>query len=444
MKFKVNKIAVAVAVSLGTSVVGMKAAQADSILFPYVALSNTVTTILSVINDDDDALDQLHYRYYRNGGSGPCSEFNFENDTSPNDIVTFDMNATFSGDDPQGVLFEPQQANAVYTDDFAIIGRTRGNEQHRGYVVVDNAFDETMPIPAPTAQLAGEAIIIEFATGSAWGYRAYNASEIWGLNPAGQLLLLNHYDFSDRAEQNGEVLVAAPAGTPPRVQKTDYWVPVSILPWDAVTTKFLVTPISTAAPFQGPSGSSAYAATISLVANAEGGGRVIFDRDERAYSGDRPATVTCVGAVEAEDLVDNLVVQSTPQGGWTNLRVTNGQAIVLKAEYNPNPAWELGGTQVTGSFNNVVWLRKGFRESLGRPLVAGDWNYLPTFNIPGIDNNAPYPVFLTASPQTLNQGLPLPPPPAGGAAYYNTVDFAALADVAEAIQRGDVFISTGQ
>lgn len=445
MKFKVNKIAAAVAVSLGASVVGMKAAQADAMFFPYIALSDTVTTILTVINDDDSALRELHYRYYRNGGSGACNEFDFWNDTSENDIVTFDMGAVFSADDPQGVLFEPQRTRAVYTDDFAILGRDRRGV-HRGYVLVDNApFNPTEPLPAPTAQLAGEAIIIEFATGSAWGYRAYNSSEIWGLDRAGRLLLLNQYDFSDRTESTGEVLVAPPAGTPSRAQKTNYWVPVSILPWwqdgRGVETKFFVTPVATTGPsFQGPNGTSAISATIAFRATADGADRVMFDRDERAFSGGRSATVTCVGAVDAKDLVDELVRQSTPQGGWSNLVVTSGQAVVFKAEYNPNSPSEVNGVTVNGSFNNVTWLRKGFRESLGRPLAERGWSYLPTYNIPGIDNNAPYPVFSLNSMQTVN-GLPLPPPPAGGAGYYEPVNFAPVADVAEAISRGDVFIS---
>jgi hypothetical protein len=444
MKFKVNKIAAAVAVSLGTSVVGMNAARADAILFPYVALSPTVTTILSVINDDNDALDELHYRYYRNGGSGPCTEFDFWNDTSENDIVTFDMGAVFGADDPQGVLFEPERTNAVYTDDFAILGRQGG--VNRGYVLVDNApFNPTDPLPAPTAQLAGEAIVIEFNSGSAWGYRAYNASEIWALTPptpaapSGRLLLQNQYDFSDRAEQNGEVLVAAPGGTPGRVQKTNFWVPVSILPWDVVTTRFFVTPISTTGPFfQGPPGSSATTATIAFRGTAEGSDRVMFNRDERAFSGARSANVTCVGAVSAADLVDNLVLQSTPQGGWSNLVVTQGQAIVFKAEYNEDRQSELNGVPVDGSFNNVVWLRKGLRESLGRPFIQAGWGFLPTYDIPGIDNNSPYAVLRT------DTGLTLPPPSAGGVAYYDADNFAAPSNVAAAIARGDVFISTGQ
>ncbi|NJN46343.1 MAG: hypothetical protein HC808_07575 [Candidatus Competibacteraceae bacterium] len=100
MNFKTKKIATAVAVGLGASVVGMSAAQADEILFPYVVVSNTVTTLLSVVNDADELdrrVDQLHYRYYyksganaENKGAG-CVDVDVRRPSSPNDVVTFDV-----------------------------------------------------------------------------------------------------------------------------------------------------------------------------------------------------------------------------------------------------------------------------------------------------------------------------------------------------------------
>jgi hypothetical protein len=254
MKFKATKIATAVAAGLGLSMVGMNAAKADSILFPHIVLSPTVTTILSVINDDFAALNQLHYRYYSKDpstGETPtnkskvCNEFDFWNGTSANDIVTFDMGAALSGEDAQGVLFEAARTNAVYTDDFAVLGR-QGRAPTRGYVLVDNSpFNPAEPFPAPTAKLAGEAIIIEIATGSAWGYQAYNAADIWGYRTATNTLeLLNSNDFSDRVEMNGEVLATPPAGTSAPDQKNNFWVPMAIMPWDTVNSALFVTAVS--------------------------------------------------------------------------------------------------------------------------------------------------------------------------------------------------------
>jgi hypothetical protein len=165
MKFKVNKIAAAVAVSLGTSVVGMSAAQADEILFPYLVRSDTVTTILSVVNDDDFlGSDQLHYRYYYKSGasatnpSATCQEANYRENSSANDIVTFDVSGTFG--DAQGVLFEPAaaQINVGYDKSFALF---RTLSPVRAYAIVDNndVFNVNQDVH-------GEALILEFANGA--------------------------------------------------------------------------------------------------------------------------------------------------------------------------------------------------------------------------------------------------------------------------------------
>lgn len=455
MKFKATKIATAVAAGLSISAIGMNVAKADSIFFPYYAISPTVTTVLSVINDDIEAatLSELHYRYYRNNGAGACTEFNFWNNTSENDIVTFDLGGIFSQDDPQGVMFEATRTRAVYEDDFAIMGRTAGIK--RGYVLVDNSpRNPADPVPEPSAQLAGEAFVIEFQTGSAWSYRAYNASEIWGLTPGenGNLVLLNKYDFSDRVEQNGEVMTAPPAGIASRDEKTNFWSPVAITPWDEGVTAFFVTPVGTSAPFQGPDGTSNYSAQIELRATAEGADRVMFNRDERAFSGTRPQSVVCVGKVLVQDLVDEFVVQSTPEGGWTNVALTRagtGQAVVFKAEYNPADPSTLNGLPINGSYNGVTWLQKGIRESSGRPLVSNGWNSLPIYSVPGIDNNAPFPVLL-ANPRAsaTTSGLALPPPagrlpgPQLGDSYYSPGIFAPLAAVTAAIEAGRVFVGS--
>ena len=427
MKFKATKIATAVAAGLGLSMVGMNAAKADSILFPQIVLSDTVTTILSVVNDNFTALNQLHYRYYSKAGAatGACSEYDFWNGTSANDIVTFDMGAYFSGEDAQGVLFEPTRTAAVYTDDFAILGR-QGRTPTRGYVLVDNApFSPAEPFPAPTAKLAGEAIVIEVATGSAWGYQAYNAADIWGYSTVLEaLLLINPYDFSDRVETNGEVLATPPAGTSVIDQKANFWVPMAIMPWDQINSALLVTAVS---ENMGTNGSYGVSTSLRLRGTAEGADRIMFNRDERAYSGPGSATITCVGRVEVEDMVGETVRQSTPQGGWSNLTVTAGQAIVFKAEINTALPVE------TGTFNNIYQLRKGHRESLGRPVAAGGgWNQLPTFAVPGLDDNAPFAVWQNVFSV-----------PADVATRYNPANYADPVEVARAVANGRVFQGSG-
>jgi hypothetical protein len=444
MKFKLNKIAAAVAVSLGTSVVGMNAAQADQIFFPYVVLSKDVTTILTVINDEDEAVGELHYRYYRKqepaGNTGGCNEFNFWDNTSENDVVTFDLGGVFGNPD-SGVMFEPQQSKAVNEADFRMDAGARSPAK-RGYVLVDNysPIGNNAAVPSPTSRLSGEALVIEFATGSSWGYQAYNASEIWSFDGV-DLVLENRYDFTDRVETNGDVLVAAPDGTDPAIAKANNWVPVAILPFDQAVTKFLVTPIGTAFPFQGPDGTSAYQATIRLTAATTSNDRVLYDRDERPFSGGRAVPVTCVGAVLMADLIDENVRRSAPSGGWSNLVVSAGQAVVMKAEYNPLSPSILDNVTINGSWNSVNWLRKGFRESLPRALGLGGWGAIPTYNIPAIDNNAPYPPLDSQELQAA--GLPvLPSATAPLADYYKPIFAADPAGAVDAINNGRVFVNT--
>jgi hypothetical protein len=470
MKFKVTKIAAAVAAGLGVSMVGMNAAQADTILFPHFVMSPTVTTILSVMNGDYTKFtgDELHYRYYFKDVSAAasstppnarqCEEYDIWNPTSPNDIVTFDISAHFDVDD-QGVLFEPASANAknvTYVDDFAQLGRTQPVSPTRGYLLVDNTTRDGL-ILNPEVQLSGEAIVIEFTTGSAWGYNAFNPSEIWGFTPGigaapGTLNLLNPNDFSDRVEVNGEVLIAPRtttfAGLPPvptiAEQQANFWVPVSITPWDEIDSALLVTAVSTnMGTRESYNGSTA----LQLRAGPQGADGIMFNRDERAYSGPGGAGVTCVGRIEFADLVGLTVQQATPQGGWTNLVISSGQAIVFKAEINTSLPVD------TGTFNNIYQLRKGIRESLGRPLATAGWNYLPVFNIPGIDNNAPFAPWNGATSVPLagtSNGNPVvntavtynQPTDAQGKPNPNT--YASSAAVQRAVDAGNVTGSTVQ
>jgi hypothetical protein len=153
----------------------MSAAQADQILFPYLVRSDTVTTILSVINGADGP-NELHYRYYNTDGAaagGACQETDYDQNSSPNDIVTFDISGTF-GDD-LGVLFESgddSQINAQYRKNFALF---KNIKPIRAYALVDNNVEADFS----GESIHGEALILEFVNGASWGYHAYNAAEIY-------------------------------------------------------------------------------------------------------------------------------------------------------------------------------------------------------------------------------------------------------------------------
>lgn len=124
MKFKVTKIAAAVAAGVGVSV---------AVSTPRTRISCCFLCSGQPDGDDDSdgsqqdrvgfffaSSDELHYHYYHVKGtkaddlSATCDEINFGQNTSPNDIVTFDVGGFYG--DKLGVLFEDNvdDENAKY------------------------------------------------------------------------------------------------------------------------------------------------------------------------------------------------------------------------------------------------------------------------------------------------------------------------------------------
>lgn len=420
MRFKLNKIATAVAVTLGTSAVAVSTVQADEILFPYVVASPTVTTLISTINYADIdfgfggglvAPEKLHYKYwYKNGddaedNTATCAEVNKSLPSSANDVVTFDAGGLFA-DDNLNILFEKaaDAQNVNYgTGTFALLkGVTK---PVRAFLIVDNNefvnFNQTFYRTSDS--LSGEAIVLEFQSGAAWGYAAYNAA---GRYNAPDGFRYNWFDFSDYVETAGEVISG---------RSGEGFVPVVLHPFTATggqwLTKFFVTPIrpTTFDPVSGlwfpPPASfkeggqsvGTLNARVRLATeDVDVGTAAIYDRDEGPVSGQAPKNVVCVGAVEAASMLTEGALALAPQGGWSNLVVSTGtledviptnEAVVIKLEYNPTPLPALQASPAVGGIvNNAIWLRKGIRESVPTPANGA----LPRLQIftDGLDINA--------------------------------------------------------
>jgi hypothetical protein len=466
MKFKVTKIAAAVAAGLGVSVAGMNAAQADSVFFPYLIASPAVTTILSVMDEGNAGGADMHYRYYYKKDLGDaernrlsfCREANYPNASSNNDIVTFDIANVFG--DGDGVLFEPTTNRY---DDFAIFREAalEGGQAIRANAVIDNDINasETDDTVQFGRNVTGEAFIIEFANGAVWGYQAYNAAEIYAANvpPAGappvEPFVVNSYDFSDRSEVDGEVLVQPAAGLTQAEQIEKYRVPIAVMPLSEVTTRLFVTPVQNVKPFQTPIEKNLYAAGVRLEVNDNTTlQQVMFDRDENPVSGRVTKNVVCVGAVDVPEMVSEAIRSRVVNGGWTNVGITLGtvgatldsdtgaastaavnvnQATVMKLEYGITADGTLGGKPYgAGAFNNGFWLRKGIRESVVRDalLVAPGsptaWPALPVFDLTGRgvpEVNSSFPVLDATKMPVDSEGQVIPPAPNATAsqAYAN-------------------------
>lgn len=448
MGFRMNKVAAAVTATLGVAMVGVGSAQADEILFPYIVTSSTVTTLVSTINNagtftGNQAPTSLHYRYwYKNGGNAEnnaatCDEVDRPLPSSANDIVTIDVGGMIQSDN-LGILFEKVSESTLPKGDGNGYGSSTFSllagltQPVRAFLVVDNndfstTNDANEAFFRTSESLAGEAIVLEFKNGAAWGYTAYNPSGRY--NPA----RFNFYDFSDYVETAGEVIAGELVNTAQQGGLANGIgalgaVPIALAPrymsngTDDVITKLFVTPIApsrysavndffdspvggwvppgggfmtgTAVVSNGVITGYTNVVTTTLPNQLRGdlttqvrlatvdpnlGSAVIYDRDEGPVSGQVPQTVRCVGAVDVLGKTGGLLSEGArlqvPEGGWSNLVVGYGgttagstntdEAVVIKLEYNPN---QTSSFDTTGIVNNGVWLRKGIKESI--PALA--------------------------------------------------------------------------
>jgi hypothetical protein len=313
-------------------------ADADAILFPYVVVSGNVTTMLSVVNHDTAGTGQLHYAYFYKTDPDDlaevCDEGNFWRDSTPEDIVTFDVGGIY-GSATGGVLFNDPTAYGGNFDVLAPLSPTRA------FLVVDNGA-------VNDAELYGEALLFDYALGAAWGYRAYNSLDTSALNP----------DFSDVQEVQGEVL------------NTADMAPIHLLPLTEFQTLFFVTPVGTNQDV----GTMRAGIQLWDVNPINLQNLVAWNRDEEPISGMVSVDVTCVGAVTAQDMMTTLAETMLQDGGWTYVDTELGtvsDAIVFKLEYNLGGT--LNGEAITGTLNTAVWLRDNASSSgaFGRRVGFG-------------------------------------------------------------------------
>lgn len=363
-----NRLATAVAVGLGASLIG--AASADNAFFPYLALGTQVTTVVSVMNTGANNWTQnggvvtggqvgkgnLHYRmYYKQvNGQGDnakvCQEVNTYLPTSQYDIQSIDIGAHF-GATTKGVLFNDPSVNNNWKasgKDYAL-GRTLGNA--RAYLVVDNAESGS----SGASTVTGEAFVFDYVAGAVFGYQASTG-------------------YGSDTSYWGEIHTAAPNPST-----------ITVLPLAETTTAIFVTPLANAPTIQTdsqgmtPFGGNSYESTIALWTY---GSYALYDRDENLVSGSTPAVVRCVGRVDMTDLISLGAQAYLPDGGWGSIanQRTNTIDVVFpnkpEVAFDPTTAYPLGETSLikleynlTGTFNGEAipgLYNNGFRI-LGAP-----------------------------------------------------------------------------
>jgi hypothetical protein len=373
----VKKLTAAVAMAIGTAGAGVSVVQADAILFPYVVSSPTVTTILSVVNLDyntfglDSGANPLHWRYWYKAGAkatdndATCDEVNARWTSSPYDLVDVSVDGYFG--DAMAAMFNDPSINAKYdATTKKPMSLLKGLSPVRAFAIVDNDTGED----SNRDLTAGAAMIIELASGAAWGYQAYD--------PVTDLDR-NEYNFGEANERFGEVF--GPNGNDPSGRGSN----ISYKPFAEIQTNLYVTPIGnddvcTYSIFNGSqkctewdqlNGNLRTRIQLTVPDSYQGDdGDVGYDRDENLVSGAVRQNVTCVGAVPIPSLMTagarNLVADT---GGFSRIYVDRpsatvdnfslprtDEATVLFLEYNLGGT--IDGTAVPGVVNNGYLIRE--------------------------------------------------------------------------------------
>lgn len=367
MKMKLNALSLAVAAGF----IGSAAQAADVAMFPYVVNSPTVTTIVTIVDNGTAAtqrynnagvigagagFNRLHYRLNYKAGAlagmdaasraAACQEVNYYLPSSPSDIQTFDLGGRHSTTAARGVMFNDASINNNYVAGTTatinyMLGANAGSVQ-RGVLFIHNA--DIAAVPSQT--MYGEAMILDFSTGAAWGYQALLNDQAGGVNDA------TPFNFSLQATNA--------AGSAPDI--------LTFMPAAEVTTRLFVSPTPAAGNMLGADGASVagWDNFTSLVSMATGAG-VAFDRDENLVSGSAAVNVKCVGAIDHTELMTAGAAAVLASGGHGLLTMVAGTLpapavagaapVVTKLEFSRANGGTLNGVAVPGTYNNGFIMR---------------------------------------------------------------------------------------
>lgn len=370
---KLKKIAIGVALASGT----MAAQASDVLFFPYVVSGGSVTTLVSVLNKASP-IDPV--RYFNSNGTGfgafdpnfrylhwtfgvktadtavaGCEDRNGFFPTSPLDLVTYDV-STIRGN--RGVIWESDAATSnVATGNNAFGSLPLQNE--RGILFVGNA-STGIPVSRPVDQplLTGEAIILEFGTGAAWGYQALERHDLTPLPgaPADPVSpgnnFLTSYDFSAVGLVDDDI---------------------SFGPQSELTTRFFITPVNPIGGTMLPNFGGLFGSFQTVVSLTKplgiGSAQTVFDRDESGFSSTDPAVVvSCTFPVDIvthgniPGLVTSPVVLPyvLEQGGWSHIATaggnSTGNAVAIKLDFRAAGATGDMDPAGTGALNTSFML----------------------------------------------------------------------------------------
>lgn len=317
-------------------------AVADDIMFPWVPIFDSVSTVVSITNTSSSSTLSLIYRYkagdnYDNQ-TATCEHYDIDTDTSQNDILTFDASGNINGGQP--IFGDVVSGTKGYTNANLLALGNNITKPARAFLLVTNGS-------GTDNDLYGEAMVLEIAGGAAWGYDAYNPDGVGGLD-----------DFEDANAWNGEVIADHEA------------IATALWPPNKVITKFFITPVTTASMDNGKLSVKVRVCKATSGGNCTEGG--VWFNDETGVSTTKEKSVVCTAAPTLDHMLESAAYNAFKNKnvmGWTYVVVNPGsttgglaqaeQAIIGKLEYTTSGI-TIDGTTVPGTLNNFIWLRQDF------------------------------------------------------------------------------------
>jgi hypothetical protein len=261
-----------------------QAAQADSIIFPYVAVQPGVYSFVTITNSGHDEFDTLTgyhlsygYKAYPVANKKGCNHYDVSINATAADMLTFEVGGKVT-DAGSFILFEGTPPVTSTGDP-----RMLGASNHVGFLVVEPIGNDLANERRDRCEVFGWADIIDTDANMNLSYST-------------QGLCVN--SSTDPNFNTSKV------GT--------NWYKFQWMPTTYVTTAWYILPLGARSAMTPASGGG-----IRMVLRANDGDHPgAFDRDEQFFSGEKITPIRCLGIVTTADLLQPGPIAATLNGGW--------------------------------------------------------------------------------------------------------------------------------
>jgi hypothetical protein len=304
------------ALSLG---VGIQSVQADSILFPYLSTQPGVYSFVTIANEGQNefaTLSGLHLYYgYKDVTAGfpavntcACNHHDVQIESTPSDMLTFEVGGKVV-DGGNYFLFENAGIDSTVGNPIMMGGLTN----HVGFLWVEPLGNATASEMDERMEIWGWADVLDTAANMNLSYSTNGL----GSNDSTDPDLSNSYG----AGMN--------------------WYRFAWEPTTYVNTSWYILPVSNRDEMTSGLGGG-IRRTIRANNGAAFPGPGAFDRDEQFFSGEKIATVRCLGVVNTGHLLQPGPIASTLNGGFLYAESWGDKTTALDDVCDPNALYDSG------------------------------------------------------------------------------------------------------